>query len=215
MEKICDSQGDIWLTEVQNLKKKNFNSLEVFQVRSAKQLQGLPTKTSNSAATALVGLLPVETCINKCVLTLFCNIARGPYCIEYDIAIRQLAVKSPNDTSFFSNVRNILDIYSLPTAYMLFFNTPTKDKWKEQVNSCIHKHTETLWKEDIKSSLKYLSPDSVKVGKVHQIYAYVNNSTFDVRRAEIKARLLTGTYTLQANRARYNQFKVNPKMSSL
>ena len=96
---------------------------------------------------------------------------------------------------------------------MLLFNTPTKDKWKEQVNLSIHQHTETLWKENIasKSSLKYLNSNSVKVGKVHQIYAYVNNSTIDVRRTGMKARLLTGTYTLQSKRARFNQFKVNPQ----
>ena len=41
--------------EVLTLKKKDLNSLESFQVRCAKQLQGLPTKTSNSAATALLG----------------------------------------------------------------------------------------------------------------------------------------------------------------
>ena len=64
--------------EVLTLRKKDLNSLESFQVRCAKQLQGLPTKTSNSAATALLGLLPVEACINKCVLTLFCNIVRDP-----------------------------------------------------------------------------------------------------------------------------------------
>ena len=67
--------------------------------------------------------------------------------------------------------------------------------------------------EDIenKSTLKYLNPNFAKVGKVHQVYAHVNNSTFDVRRAEVKARLLTGSYTLQANRARFNQFSVNPQ----
>ena len=31
-----------------------------------------------------------------------------------------------------------------------------------------------------------------------------------VRRAEIKARLLTGTYTLQSNRAKFNQYNVSP-----
>ena len=78
--------------------------------------------------------------------------------------------------------------------------TPTKGQCKEQVTSSIYQHIESRWKEDTesnKSSLKYLNPSSVKVGKVHQIYAYVNNSNVDVWRAEIKASLLT----LQSNRA--------------
>lgn len=143
---------------------------------------------------------------------MFCNIIRDPKCIEYDIALRQLAVKSPTDTSFFSKVRNILDLYSLPSAYIILENPPTKDQWKEKVRTCIHQNVELIWKVDIesKSTLKYLNPNSVKVGKVHQVYAHVHNSTFDVRRAEVKARLLTGSYTLQANRARFNQFSVSP-----
>ena len=64
--------------EVLNLKMKDINALEAFQVRCVKQLQGLPTKTANSAALALLGLLPVEACINKCALTLFCNVIRDP-----------------------------------------------------------------------------------------------------------------------------------------
>ena len=153
----------------------------------------------------------MEACINKCVLSLFCNIVLDPQCIEYDIAIRQLAVKSHNESSFFSRVRDILELYSLPTAYSIHDNPPTKESWKEQVKLCIHQYIKCLWTQDIeiKSSLKYLNPESVKVGKTHQIYTYVRNSTFDVRRAEIKARLLTGTYTLQSNRARFKQFNAD------
>lgn len=46
---------------------------------------------------------------------------------------------------------------------------------------------------------------------MHQVNAYVKNNIFDVRRAKMKVRLLTGSYTLQANRARFNQFSVNPQ----
>ena len=116
--------------EILNLKKKDINALEAFQVRCVKQLQGLPTKTANSAALALLGLLPVEACIIKCALTLFCNVIRDSQCIEYDIAMRQLAVKSPTDTSFFSKVRNILDLYSLPYAYMILEKKKKKKKKK-------------------------------------------------------------------------------------
>ena len=31
-----------------------------------------------------------------------------------------------------------------------------------------------------------------------------------IRKAGIKARLMTGTYVLQSNRAKFNQYKVNP-----
>ena len=184
--------------EVLNIKKKDINALEAFQVRCVKQLQGLPTKTANSAALALRGLLPVEACINKCALTLFCNVIRDPQCIEYDIAMRQLAVKSPTDTTFFSKVKNIFDLYSLPLCIHDTWKSPTKDQWKERVKTYPLTHVELIWKGDIenKSTLKYLNPKSLKVSKIHQVYDHVDNSTFDIRRAEVKARLLTGSYTL-------------------
>ena len=58
--------------------------------------------------------------------------------------------------------------------------------------------------------LKYLNPDCIKVGRVHPHFATVRNNTYDTRRAEVKVRLLTGTYTLQSNRAKFNQFNVSP-----
>ena len=83
---------------------------------------------------------------------------------------------------------------------------------KKTVKNKVHQTIEQQWRDDIerKSSLKFLNPDAVRVGKVHQVYAFVRNNVHDVRRAEVKARLLTGTYTLQSNRAKFNQFNVSP-----
>ena len=38
----------------------------------------------------------------------------------------------------------------------------------------------------------------------------MRNNTYDVRRAKVKVRLLTGTYILQSNRAKFNQYNVSP-----
>ena len=67
---------------------------------------------------------------------------------------------------------------------------------------------EGIWREDTasKSLLKCRNIESVKVGKVHQIYSTVRSNALDVRRAEVKAK-----YTLQSNRASFNQSKVSPK----
>ena len=71
---------------------------------------------------------------------------------------------------------------------------------------------EQQWHDDIKSksSLRYLNPGAVKIGKVHQVYASVRNNTYDVRRAEVKVRFRTGAYTLRSNRAKFNQYNVSP-----
>ena len=177
-----------------------------------KQLQGLPNKTSDTAALALMGTLPISVCIEKNILSLFGRVVRDRDSIEHELAIRQLAVRSITEKSWFSSVRLVLNAYDLPSAYELIENPPSKEQWKKTVKSKVHQAIENQWRTDIesKSSLKYLNPEAVKIGKVHQMYATVRNNIQDVRRAEIKARLLTGTYTLQSNRAKFNQYNVSP-----
>ena len=57
-----------------------------------------------------------------------------------------------------------------------------------------------------KSSLNYVNPAMLNVSRCHTISSTVQCS----RRAQLKCKLLTGSYTLQANRAVFNQFQVDP-----
>ena len=148
----------IYGLEVQNLRKKDIQLLETFQIRCTKQLQSLPLKTSNSAALALFGLLPIGACIDKNILTLFCNIAWDPQCTEYDIALRQMAVKKSNDLSLFSKVRNTLESYALPSAYQLLGDPPSKDQWKNIIKTKIRVLTRIL-----KIGVKRCRPEKVGV----------------------------------------------------
>ena len=50
---------------VLNLRKKDITQLEAFQRRCMKQRQALPTKTSDTAALALIGALPISVCVEK------------------------------------------------------------------------------------------------------------------------------------------------------
>ena len=58
-------------------------------------------------------------------------------------------------------------------------------------------------------SLKYVNPDSLKVGKAHPVWATVGNTISGNKRAQLKCKVLTGTYILQGNRAAFNQYTVN------
>ena len=69
-------------------------------------------------------------------------------------------------------------------------------------------HTEAKWHDDLKekSLLKYINPYSLKVGKTHSVWSTVRNSIIDNKRAQLKCKVLTGTYTLRGNRAAFNQY---------
>ena len=64
-----------------------------------------------------------------------------------------------------------------PVASHLMDNVPSRPKWNNMVNKAINLATETEWREDISSSstLKYINPESVKVGKAHHIWSSVRD----------------------------------------
>ena len=95
--------------EILSLKKNDIENLEKFQRKSLRQIQGLPDKTSNSIVLALLGVLPLESIIQKISLNLFVNISRNEHFIEYDIAERQLVMKGNDEKSWFNLVKSILE----------------------------------------------------------------------------------------------------------
>jgi hypothetical protein len=56
-----------------------------------------------------------------------------------------------------------------------------------------------------KKTTQYINTQVCRVGTPHPIWGTTANTVRDVRRAAIKVKLLTGTYLVQANRARFNQ----------
>ena len=217
-QSVC---GKLWSTyvvprllyglEVLYLTGKDIKALEQYQRKSLRQIQSLPDKTHNAAVLALLGILPLERVIHKNMLNLFGRwiLFEG---VEKDIAVRQLATKSEAEASWFNRIKQLLEMYDLPLPSQLLENAPTKIKWKKMVNKAINSVVELQWQEDISSSstLKYINPESLKVGRAHHVWSSVRNSVHDSRRAQLKSRLLTGTYTLQSNRAVFNQFAVDP-----
>ena len=194
------------------LAKKDEKALETFQNKILKQIQHLPERASNTATTALLGVLPITSLLHKNLLNLFYSMISLPNSKEYNIVARQLAVKHLDDKSMISLCRRLLMKYNLPTAYDLIISTPTKETWKHMLREAIHEEVVKDWQKDIaeKPSLKYLNHTILQIGHPHPIYASVRANIQDIQRAEIMAKLLTGTYILQTNRSRFNQFNVNP-----
>lgn len=131
---------------------------------------------------------------------------------ELQIAERQLAMKSNSSKSWFVEISKLTNKYNLPSPHDLLASPPSKQAWKREV----HQAVETHWlnnlqvEAEMKTSLKYLNISHCAIGKVHPTWDSVLPNQRDVYRASIKARLLTGTYILQGNKARFNQNQINP-----
>ena len=176
-----------------------------------KQLQGLPDNTSSSACLALLGIIPIEVTLHKNLLNIFVNMIKLDNSVELELAHRQLVMKDNPRESIFTHIKSILKHYGLPSVFSLISSPPSKAEWKSTLNHKIHDMVESAWNVDItsKSSTKYVNPDVLKVGSCHHVWSTVRDNIHDSKRAQIKCKLLTGTYILQANRAAFNQYAVN------
>ena len=95
--------------------------------------------------------------------------------------------------SIFTRIQSTLDKFGLPSVFELLNGPLIREAWKCTLN---HKINDMVQKA---GSLK----------ASHHIWSRVRN-IHDSRRAQIKCKLLTGTYILQVNRAAFNQYAVNP-----
>ena len=186
------------------LRKQDHQKLNQYQRKVLKCIMHLPERTANSGVYLLSGQLPIEADIEKKYLTQLMNILRSEG-VEKELAWRQLSVKDTKSKSWFIYVSNILSKYNLPSIYDLLENPVSKLKWRETVKSAVSRFWEAEIKKDgmQKSTLKHLSFDNFRIGKPHFIWESASLDTLQVKKAGVKANLLTGTYKLQATVSKY------------
>ena len=196
--------------ETVKLTKTDVNSLEKYQRGLLRQLQSLPDRCANIPVYTLLGAKPMEIVLDIRALSFFGNMVRQEGTLEHQIIRRQLSVKDEKSSSFTTLIRKILQKYNLPDAYELINSMPSKERWKTMVKDATNAIYRNEITEDIKnkSSLRFLVIQENPLDEPHLIYKYVGSNPHEVEKAAIKARLLTGTYTLQANRHRFNQYEV-------
>ena len=108
-------------------------------------------------------------------------------------------------------MKKILIQYELPDPESLLDNVLEKYAWKKRFHTAINKYwTERIVSQSrLYSSLKHLSKTYV-IGKCHPAVRPYLHSDRDIYRIPVKNKVLTGTYILQTNRAKFNQNDVNP-----
>jgi hypothetical protein len=197
--------------EVQFTTNQDITKLELLQRKILKHLQGLPDRTSTVAVYSLIGAEPIETLVDKNYLSLFMNIIWSPESVEFDILRRQLAMSTDRRSSFTLIVREIIDKLKLPNINYLMANPPTKRTWKSLVKKAVATYWKEKWETERqgKTSLTYLKLQENPTNQPHNIWQSIKNRPHEVRRAEIKGRLVTGTYILQGDRAKFNNNPVS------
>ena len=107
---------------------------------------------------------------------------------------------------------NIYIFYTLPPPESILDAPPKKTCWKNLVKNATSNYWYKEWFKDKKekSSIQYLQLQNNPIHNPHNIWKVVNHRSKDVKKAQVKAKLITNTYSLQSLRAKYNQHAVKP-----
>ena len=194
--------------------KKDIQELELFHRSVLRNIQHLPKNAACAAVYTLLGAMPVEGILDIRCITLYGAATRCPGSTIHNLAHQQLLHKDDlPPKSWFKRVAQLHEKYSLPHPLAVLESGTTKQQWKHKVSRAVKLYWEEKLQLEVtsKSSLAYLSKTACNLGKPHKLWSTVNFDKRDIRRACIKAELLCGTYNLQVNRSKFNQYDVNPQ----
>ncbi|CAC5401046.1 unnamed protein product [Mytilus coruscus] len=119
---------------------------------------------------------------------------------------RHMTVNAGNSDSFFSRAQEILNFYNLPSIAEFKEHLPSKIRWKKDINRSIADKCSNLLQKEMeeKSTLKHCDIQILKIHEVHPVWRTLPPITYEVKKANIEARFLTGTYLLQEHIQRFN-----------
>ena len=201
----------LYSLEVLPLTNSQINDLSDFHLSFLKNIQALPTRTASAAVFSLLGALPIEAELHKRQLSLLHSILASENQNLRDILLRQYRLEICNGT-FLHRTENVLLQYSLPSIDELLIFLPTKIKWKQSVRHAIN----TFWSNKFrslsreKSTLTRLCTDIINIGEIHPVWKTATEIPGDTKKAITKARILTGTYLLQATKDKFNIGSTDP-----
>lgn len=165
-----------------------------------RQYQHLPDRVATCAVYLLSATFPATTHIDYKAILLFGAICR----LQYENPLRQLAIRqlglSNRSSSWFIQLRKTAQKYNIDLISQ--WKHPWDSlSWKRLVREAIYGKcfTELLQDATEKTSLKHLDLGLCNRGIPHPIWKTSIYSIGETRKASIRAKLLTGTYLLQAD----------------
>ena len=197
--------------EIISLNKTQLDKINRYHLKTLRNIQSLPQRTATSAVYLLLGALPIEAELHKRQLSLLYNVIKSENKCLRDLVERQLACSFNNIHSFFHVVNQTLLKYELPSLSQTVVLDISKGQWKSMCIKAINSFWTKVFVKDIKSkkTLKYLITNSLRVGTTHLVWRDLEAAR-QVKRSIVRARILTGTYTLQATRHTFSKKSINP-----
>ena len=172
------------------------NILNDHYKRKLQQLQKLHDRTPEAVVHFLAGSLPAESYLHLRQLSLFNMITRLPNNILNRIARYTLITKKDHQKSWFTYISKLCSMYGLPHPLSLLDKPFTKEIGKKLCKTKVLEYWQNKLREDSAplTSLKFFKPNFMSLNRPHPIWTTCGNNSFEVTKAIIQARLLSGRY---------------------
>ena len=203
----------IYGLEVLVLTKTHIADLERTYCGMLRKLLSLREGTASAAVYLLMGLPPLEAEIHIRLLTTFGAITRMPLCSPMRcLALRQLSTDTVT-TGWFRYVQATARRYDMENILLSSLLAPWgKEAWKSFCKETVTSDWLQKMKENAssKSSMRLLDLQHVSFSAPHHLWPSRGATSKTRVAASYRAKFIAGSYILQSNRARFNQFKVDP-----
>ena len=162
------------------------------------RLQRLHKCSPEPVVCFLGGSLPLTALLHLQQLTLLGMISRlGPSNILHRLGITILSNPSFNTShSWFKDVQHICSQYSLAPPLAFLSNPPTQSSFKSTIKAKVMDY----WERKLRAaaaglkSLSYFKPAFYSLSRPHPVWSTAGNNPYEVEKATIQARLLSGRY---------------------
>ena len=159
-------------------------------------IQKLMTKTPDCVVAFLGGHLPGSAILHMRQLSIFGMICHLPGSLLHQVAEHLLITAKTTSGSWFVQIRDLCLKYTLPPQLTLLRCPPSKASLKIMVKSGVIGFWESKLRAEAKPlpSLQYFKPDYMSLVKPHPIWTSCGSNPFEVNKAVIQARMLSGRY---------------------
>ena len=182
------------------LKSSDEDTLNHHFKTKIQQLQKLYDRTPEEVVYFLAGTLPAEATLHIRQLSLFNMITRLPDNIQNRIAHYKLITSRDRDRSWFTTIAKLSYMYDLPHPLALLENPLSKETSKNLIKSKVLDYWQTKFRLSASelSSLKYFKTEFMSLRQTHPIWTTCGNNSYEVTKAVVQARFLSGRYRTEA-----------------
>ena len=189
------------------LKNTEVKLIEKYVKDTLSNLQKLLPRTPSPVVFFLGGHLPATAYLHICQLTLFGMVCLLKGSVLHKISEYLLSTSRISGGSWIMQVRELSIMYGLPSPLSLLHSPLSKPKFKSLVKS----HVINYWEIKLHSeamelpSLKYFNPNYMSLTKPHPLWLSCGSNPFEVNKAVVQARMLSGRYPTDQLSRHWNQ----------